>query len=61
MENIRDLYRGINDFMNGYETRTNIVKDKEGNLVTDSHSILVRWRNHFSQLWKLHGVNMVGS
>jgi hypothetical protein len=26
-------------------------------LVADSHSILARWRNHFSQLSNVHGVN----
>ena len=29
-------------------------------MVTDSHSILARWRNHFSQLLNVNGVN-VGS
>ena len=28
-------------------------------LVTYSHSILARWRNHFSQLWNVHGANDV--
>jgi len=28
-------------------------------LVTDCHSILERWRNHFSQLLNVHGVNDV--
>jgi len=28
-------------------------------LVTDSLSILARWRNHFSQLLNVHGVNDV--
>ena len=28
-------------------------------MVTDSHSILSRWRNHFSQLLDVHGVNHV--
>ena len=28
-------------------------------MVTDSHSILFRWRNHFSQLLDVHGVNHV--
>jgi hypothetical protein len=32
-KNIRDLYRGINDFKKGYQPRTNIVKDENGNLV----------------------------
>jgi hypothetical protein len=28
-------------------------------MVTDSHSILARWRNHFSQLLNVNGVNDV--
>ena len=28
-------------------------------MVADFHSILARWRNYFSQLWNLHGVNDV--
>jgi hypothetical protein len=42
---IRDLYRSINGFKN--------------NLFIDSHSMLVRWRNHLSQLLNVHGVNDV--
>ena len=30
-KNIRDLYRGINDFKKGYQPRTNIVKDSNSN------------------------------
>jgi len=58
-QNIRDLCRGINDFKKGYQHRTNIVKDEKGDLVTDCHSILARWRNHFAQLFSVHGVNDV--
>jgi len=42
-----------------HQPRTNIVKDEKGDLVTDSHSILAKWRNHFSQLLNIHGVNDV--
>jgi hypothetical protein len=35
------------------------VKDGKGDLDTDSHSILTRWRNHFSQLLNVHEVNNV--
>jgi hypothetical protein len=35
------------------------VKDEKGDLVADSHSILAKWRNHFSQLLNVHGVNDV--
>ena len=35
-----DLYRDINEFKNGYKRRTNIVIDKNSDLVAASHSIL---------------------
>jgi hypothetical protein len=53
------LYKGINDFKKEYQPRTNIVKDEKGDLVADSHRVLARWRNHFSQLLNIHGVNDV--
>jgi len=59
IKNKRDFSRGINDFKNGYQPRASIVKDEKGDLVADSHSILARWRNHFSQLLNIHGVNDV--
>ena len=52
------MYRGINDFKKGYQPRTIIVKD-EKDLVADSHSIMAKWRNYFSQLWNVHGVDDV--
>jgi hypothetical protein len=58
-KNIRDLYRGINDFKKGYQPRNNVVKDEKGILVADSHSILDRRKNHFFQLLNVHGVNYV--
>jgi hypothetical protein len=30
IKNIRDLYRGINEFQNGYQPGTNLVRDKSG-------------------------------
>ena len=54
------MYTGINDFKKGYQPRCNIVKDAKGDLVADSHSIVVRWRNYFSQLFNVHGVKDVG-
>jgi len=60
IKNVRDLYRGINDLKKGYQTRNNIVKDEKRDLVADSHNILARWRNYFSQLLNVqHGVNDV--
>jgi len=45
INNVRDLYSGINDFKKGYQPRTILVKDEKGDLVADSHSIIARWRN----------------
>jgi len=59
IKNIRDLYRGIIDFKKGYQPRTNILMDDKGDLVADSHSILARWRNYFSQILYVHVVNDV--
>jgi len=59
IRNNRDLCRGVSDFKKGYQPRTNIVKDEKGDLFTDSHSILVRCRNHFSQLLNVHRVSYV--
>ena len=57
VNNVRDLYRGINDFKKGYQPRTIIVKDEKGELVADPHSIMARWRNYFSQLLNVHENN----
>jgi hypothetical protein len=58
-KNIRDLYRGINKFKRHYQPRNNLVKDENGGLLADSHNILNRWRNYFSQLLNVHDVSDV--
>jgi hypothetical protein len=55
---IRDLHRGINEFKRGYQTRNNLVKDENGDLFTDSHNILNRWKN-YSQLLNVNNVSDV--
>jgi hypothetical protein len=59
VKNVRDLYRGINDFKKVYQPGTNIreVKDEQGDSFVDSHSILARWRNYFSHVLNVHVVN----
>jgi hypothetical protein len=58
-KNIRDLYRGINEFKKGYQPTTNLVKDKRGNLLADPYKILNRWKNYFCKLLNVHGVGGV--
>jgi hypothetical protein len=57
INNIRDLYRGINDFKKGNQPRTVIVKDEKGDLFADSSSIMAMWRNYLSQILNVHGVS----
>ncbi|KAJ4438077.1 hypothetical protein ANN_14016 [Periplaneta americana] len=56
-KNIRDLYKGIEEFKNGYQARVNVIKDENGDLLADSHSILNRWKNYFGQLLNVHRPN----
>jgi hypothetical protein len=56
---IRDLYRGITEFKNGYQHRSNLVKDDRGDLLADPHKILNRWKNYFCQLLNVHGAGSV--
>jgi hypothetical protein len=58
-KNIRDLYRGINKFKKGYQPRINIIKDENGNLLTDPQKVLNRWKNFFNQVLNVHGVHDV--
>jgi hypothetical protein len=58
-KNIRDLYRGINEFKRGYQLRNNLVKDENGDLLADFHISLTRWKNYFSQLLNVHNVSDV--
>jgi hypothetical protein len=39
-KNIRVLYRGITEFKRRYQPRSNLVKDENGGLLTDSNIIL---------------------
>jgi hypothetical protein len=49
-KNIRDLYRGVNEFKKDYQPRTNLVKGETGDLLADPHKILNMWKNYFCQL-----------
>jgi hypothetical protein len=49
-KNIGDLYRGINEYKKGYQLRSNLVRDQNGDLLAESHNILNRWKNYISQL-----------
>jgi hypothetical protein len=58
-KNIRDLYRGINEFKKGYQPRINIIKDENSILLKDPQRILNRWKNFFNQVLNVHGFHDV--
>jgi hypothetical protein len=58
-KNIRDLYRGINEFKKGYQPRINIIKYVNSNLLADPQSVLNRWKNFFNQVLNVHEVHNV--
>jgi hypothetical protein len=57
-KNVRDLYRGINEFKRGYQPRSNLVNYKNGDLLADS-TIVNSWKGYFSQLLNVHDVSDV--
>jgi hypothetical protein len=44
-DHTEELYRGINKSENGYQPRTNLIKDENGDLLADSYNILSRQQN----------------
>jgi hypothetical protein len=58
-KNVRDLCRGINYFKRGYQPRYGLIKDKNGDMLADSHNILNRWKNYFFQLLNMRNVSDV--
>jgi hypothetical protein len=57
-KNIRYLYGGINEFKKGYQSRI-IIKNENGNLLADPHSVLNSWKRFFNQVLNMHGVHDV--
>jgi hypothetical protein len=58
-KNIRDLYRGIDEFKLHYQLRSNSVKDENGDLLVGSHNILNRWKYCFSKVLKMQSVSNI--
>jgi hypothetical protein len=58
-KNIRDFYRDISEFKEGYQPRINIIKDENGNLIADPQNVLNRWKNFFNQMVNALGVHDV--
>jgi hypothetical protein len=49
----------MNEFEKGYQTRINIVRDENGNLLAHPQSVLNKWKIFFNQVLNIHGVHNV--
>jgi hypothetical protein len=58
-KNVRDLYRGINEFKRGFHPRNNLVRDENRDLLADFHNISNKCKSYFSQLLNVHNVMSV--
>ena len=59
-KNIKDLYKVIKDFKKEYQARVNVIKNENEELLSDSNSVLNRWKSYFSRLLNVHEGNDVG-
>jgi hypothetical protein len=58
-KNIRDFYRGKNEFKKGYQLSITITKEENDNLLADCQSVSNMWKNFFNQVLNVHGVHDV--
>jgi hypothetical protein len=56
IKNIRDLCKGITEFKEGHQCRTNLVKYERDDLLADPQKTLNSWKNNLSQLLNVQGV-----
>jgi hypothetical protein len=49
----------MNKFKRGYQSRSNLVKDNNGDLLSDSHCIMNRKKEYFFQLLNVRRVSDV--
>jgi hypothetical protein len=56
---IRNLYRGKNECRSCYHSRSNLVKDENGDLLADSNASINRRKSYFSRLLNIHKVSDV--
>jgi hypothetical protein len=49
-KNIRETYKGINEFKKGYQPRAYVIKKHGDTIVADTTDMLSRWEQFFSNL-----------
>ncbi len=48
--NPREMYRGINNIRKGFQGKSQIMKDENGNLITGERELVAQWGNYFNGL-----------
>ena len=48
--NIREAYKQINKVKQGYQGRSKMIKDKNGNIIVNEADVIRRWEEHFCEL-----------
>jgi hypothetical protein len=59
-KSIKCPYRRVKEFQKGYQPRSNLVKDKNSDLLANSDNIVNWWKRYFSQVLNVHDVCDVG-
>jgi hypothetical protein len=60
-KNILEIYKGINEFKMGYQSRAYVIKN-DCTIMADTTSILSRWKKFYSNLLHVNqGINLEGS
>jgi hypothetical protein len=49
----------MNEFKWGYQPRSSLVKDENGDLLADSKTVVNKWKSYFSLLLNVHNVSDV--
>ena len=47
---VREQYQGIKEIKNGYQPRSVMIKDKEGELIMNEDEVKARWKDYFQEL-----------
>ena len=48
--NPREIYKGINSIQKGFQSRSQLMKDENGNIIAVESELIDRWEKFFSEL-----------
>ena len=53
-QNVREMYKVINEFKKGYQPHIYVIKKDDFTIVADKSSILNRWKQFYKNLLNVH-------